>query len=286
MRTTKFLAAAVVLAAAGRVGATTNEYLDEAVQAIRDGELDWALELAEEVPAGSEDHARALYVIGEIRLLQKDRAAAEQAFRAAVEERPRSAPLKVALARVLVQEERWKEAESELSKALRLDERCAAAHRVLGELQLSRGELVEAEESIDRALELDPRTPDGYRASVEVRLRLGKTAQAAARAAEFTSRAPEHPLGPFLQGMVLERQGEDEAAIAAYQAALALDEQFLDAHKNLAILGHTLSNTYQDKERNKLALEHYRRYFELGGDDPELLETFRQLEAFLPKLAD
>ena len=42
-------------------------------------------------------------------------------------------------------------------------------------------------------------------------------------------------------------------------------------------LCHTLSNTYQDKERTRLAYEHYERYFALGGSDASLRATYDSL---------
>jgi len=70
---------------------------------------------------------------------------------------------------------------------------------------------------------------------------------------------------------------EDEA----YDKALALDEKFLDAHKNLAILCHTMSNRYRNVERIKKSMHHYERYFALGGHDPKLEQTYRTTRSFL-----
>jgi tetratricopeptide (TPR) repeat protein len=81
-------------------------------------------------------------------------------------------------------------------------------------------------------------------------------------------------------GWVMERDAEDEQALEQYERALALDATFLDAHKNLAILCHTLSNTYQDKARTKLAFAHYERYFALGGKDATLRAMYDNLVNF------
>ena len=42
-----------------------------------------------------------------------------------------------------------------------------------------------------------------------------------------------------------------------------------------------MSNTYQIAKRNEIALRHYEVYFELGGRDPRLEQTYRQLKGFL-----
>ncbi|MCI0587577.1 MAG: tetratricopeptide repeat protein, partial [Planctomycetes bacterium] len=76
-------------------------------------------------------------------------------------------------------------------------------------------------------------------------------------------------MGPFLRGLALDRLGKGREAIEAYEAALARDPKFLDAHKNLAILCHTRNPTYQDRARTEKAMAHYERYFALGGADAE-----------------
>jgi tetratricopeptide (TPR) repeat protein len=80
-------------------------------------------------------------------------------------------------------------------------------------------------------------------------------------AGELSKSQPKHPLGPFLEGIAFERDGKDRKAIAAYEEALKRDANFLDAHKNLAILCHTQNPMYTDEARTKKALEHYERYF-------------------------
>jgi tetratricopeptide (TPR) repeat protein len=87
-------------------------------------------------------------------------------------------------------------------------------------------------------------------------------------------------MGPFLEGLGLERLSKDDEAIAAYEQALVRDDRFLDAHKNLAILCHTMSRTYSDAARTQKAKEHYERYFALGGADPQLRTMYDTLKRF------
>jgi hypothetical protein len=68
---------------------------------------------------------------------------------------------------------------------------------------------------------------------------------------------------------------------AAYEKAISLDDAFLDAHKNLAILCLTDNPTYQDRERTAKAMKHFQRYFDLGGKDPTLEQSYRQIKGFL-----
>ena len=87
-------------------------------------------------------------------------------------------------------------------------------------------------------------------------------------------------MGDFLVGLALDRQDKDDDAIAAYERALAKDDHFLDAHKDLAILCHVKSNTYQDQVRVKKAFEHYERYFALGGADERLKQMYATMKAY------
>jgi len=142
------------------------------------------------------------------------------------------------------------------------------------------GKAEEARKALEQAWKLDPKGALTARGYVEVLLRADDAPGAAAVAESFQRARPAHPLGPFLLAWTLERDGEDELAIEQYQAALELDPNFVDAHKNLAILCHTLSNTYKVKERVELAYEHYERYFALGGKDQELRKMFTDLVSF------
>jgi tetratricopeptide (TPR) repeat protein len=87
-------------------------------------------------------------------------------------------------------------------------------------------------------------------------------------------------MGPFLKAIALEKEGKDDDAIQAYEAALERDDKFLDAHKNLAILCHTRNPTYADRERTEKAMAHYARYFELGGSDAKLKQMYDTMKAF------
>jgi Flp pilus assembly protein TadD len=131
------------------------------------------------------------------------------------------------------------------------------------------------------AAKLAPDDGDVVRAAVEERL-AAQDADAAMKAAVGLSKArKDHALGPFLEGVVLDRAGKTDDAIKAYQRALALDEGFLDAHKNLAILCVTQNPLYSIPARTKLAMEHFAAYEARGGKDAEVLHTYETLKSFL-----
>lgn len=253
--------------------------LDRARVAFEKGAYKEVVELAKGA-ASESDAPRLAYLAGEAQLVLGAPSEAEASFRAVLAKRPQALPAQVGLGRALYEQQRFDEAGKTLEAALKADPKDVGALTAHGLLASLLGRAEEAKKELALAHELDPKNPLTVRGYVEVLLRLNDTPGAAAVIESFSKAAPRHPLGPFLMAWTMELDGEDEAAIEQYQLALERDPSFLDAHKNLAILCHTLSNTYQDKERVELAYAHYQEYFDLGGKDAELKTMFASLVAF------
>jgi predicted Zn-dependent protease len=259
---------------------TLQSPLAEATRAFQTGDYAAVLEHVGAVSADAEDWPRMQYLAGETHLVLGRVADAETAFRNVLGARPKAVPAHVGLGRALTLLGKLDDAGASLEAALRAEPGDVGARTALGELLGRKGEFEKARETLEAVLESDPKNPFATRALVEVLLRAEKHPDAAVVAEAFATARPKHPMGPFLLAVVMERDGEDAMAIQQYQRALQLDDAFLDAHKNLAILCHTLSNTYQDKERTELAFAHYERYFELGGADPSLKQMHDTLLQF------
>ena len=254
--------------------------LEQATKAFQSGEYAKVLELAAAPGASASDAPRLAYLAGEAQLALGAPSEAERSFRAVLAARPKAVPAQVGLARALTALARFDEAEPVLAGVLAAEPKDVGALVAHGLLLSNTGKSDEAKKTLAQAWKLDPKGPLTARGYVEVLLRADDVPGAAAVAEQFLSARPQHPLGPFLFAWTLERDGEDEQAIEQYQAALERDPNFIDAHKNLAILCHTLSNTYKVKERVLLAYEHYERYFALGGKDPELQRMYKDLLGF------
>ena len=280
------LAIVVVLFAGPLHADTTEDPLAAALQAFTAGEYEKVVELTGAIAADNALAPRARYLQGEAQLLLGEDEAAEASFREVLKSRPKAVPALVGLGRALAAQEKREEAVTQLEAALAIDKKDAGALRALGEIRLAEHDAHrKALKTLKAARKAAPKDPQTARALVEAYLRdpkdkkADKKAEAVAR--KQIKALPKHPMGHFLRGLALEHRKQDDDAIEAYEKALALDDRFLDAHKNLAILCITDNPTYQDKERTEKAMKHFARYFELGGKDPKLEQSYRQIKGFL-----
>lgn len=152
--------------------------------------------------------------------------------------------------------------------------------RTLAVALLASGKIEEGTKRLVAAAKSAPKDPLTARALAEARLRADDLSAARKVGEDLQKALPKHPMVDFLFALALDREGQDREAIEAYEKALAKDETFLDAHKNLAILCHVKRNTYADQERVKKAFAHYERYFELGGADPRLKQMYDTMKAY------
>lgn len=251
--------------------------LDRAVSDFQAGRFAAVVEARASLPPEARERARLLYLVGESLLVLDRFEEADAAFASALDARPGAVPVLVGRGRALTGLGRYEDALEPLKAALAAQKDDVGAHVALGELMLRQGDLDGARASLAKAHAQAPEDVLAARAWFELLLRSGERAEAAELAESLIARRPEHPLGDFLLGVVMEQEGDDRSAQAQYQRALELDPTFVDAHKNLAILCHTLSANYTDKARAKLAYEHYAAYFELGGGDTYLRGLYDEL---------
>lgn len=238
------------------------------------------VDLAAAFPAEHADAPKAHYLAGEARLVLGEPAEAEGEFRAVLAKKPKAQPALVGLGRSLSALAKHEEAVTTLRSAAAADAKDTAALRALGEALLLAGKAEEGTRTLEQAAKAAPNDPQTVRALVEARLRAADFPGAQALGEKLAKALPKHPMGDFLTALALDRQGKAADAIAAYERALAKDDRFLDAHKDLAILCHVQSNTYQDAARVKKAFEHYERYFALGGADERLKQMYATLQSF------
>lgn len=255
--------------------------LDAALRLYEEGKFDEAAAEAEKIGADDPLRAKALYVLGEIHLAVGDAAKAETEFREALGKKAGNAAILSGIGRALLAQDKAADAVDPFKKAVAADSKTARYRAWHGLALTKAGKGDEGKKEIAAAVKADPADPEVARAAVEERL-LAKDVDGAGKAAAAFSKAKkESPLGPFLQGLVLDRATKVDEAIASYEKALALDAGFLDAHKNIAILCIAQNPMYTNPKRTRLAMEHFEKYQSLGGKDPEVIRVFEQLRAFI-----
>lgn len=257
----------------------SGQEVDKALKSLKAGDWKGAIDTAGAVQATSAEFPRAQYVCGEAYLVIGDAPAAEASFRRVLEKNANATPAMIGLGRALTAVEKYSEAEEILVKAVKLDAQNPLALLALGQAHLALKKTKEAKAELAGAYELDPKDPHVVRGFCDWLFAENDNVRALKVAADLSKSQPKHPMGPFLEGLALERAGKDAKAIEAYEEAVKRDDTFLDAHKNLAIVCHTQNPIYQDTVRTEKCLEHYERYFALGGKDPELESAYRQFKA-------
>jgi tetratricopeptide (TPR) repeat protein len=255
--------------------------LDAALDAFKQGDYAKTVELASAVKPDDANRSKAAYLTGEADLALERWDDAVTAFNEVLTKKADSLPALVGLGRAQTAKGSADDAITTLEKAVKLDAKDVAARRSLGEARTAKGDLEKAKADLQAAIKLDPKDALSSRSLVDVHLRAEKFDWALSEADRFAKLAPDHPMGHFLRGLVLDRQAKDKDAIEAYEKAISKDDKFIDAHKNLAILCIAKSNTYQDRDRVKKAFDHFARYFELGGKDAELKALYEQIRSFL-----
>lgn len=276
------IALGIVMSAAAFAQSTgPKSGLEGALNAFKAGEWKKSAQIAADVPADSKDFARAQYVCGEAMIVMGDGSNAEQCFLRVLEKNANAEPAAVGLGRALAAQSKNDEAEKALERAVKMDAKDPLAVLALGQLHLQMKKTKEAKAELAGAFALDPKNPSVVRGWCEWLWAENDNAGSLKAAQDLAKALPKHPMGPFLEAIALERDGKDKKAIDAYEDALARDPNFLDAHKNLAILCHTRNPMYTDAERTQKALEHYKKYFDLGGKDPELLQLYQQFKGFM-----
>ena len=164
----------------------------------------------------------------------------------------------------IVEEEEadWVAAERAYRAVIKEDPDHVEAHRMLSGVLFSLGKLGAADEEAKWIRGRYPKDPQPWFTSGRVALRSEKFEDALAAFGKACELDPAYALGHLGRGWVLEEQGKDEDAKKAYEAAVAADPKLPLPHRDLA----ELLDLMDDKNG---ALDHFRKYLELGGDDPD-----------------
>jgi tetratricopeptide (TPR) repeat protein len=272
---TAFLLAPIAPAFAG-------EQLDAAIEHFKAGRYAEAADAAEEVGEQPEDEfARSRYLMGQIQLVLGEPQKAEGSFRAALKKRRASAAILTGLGRAQLALEDNDGAVQSLSAAVKADAKSAQARAFFGIAVYRASAGLDGKKDIDAGMRLGRKDPEVVRAIVKEWVEAGELPRARKAAQTFRKANKKHPVGPFLAAIIAEQDEKFDDAIELYEKAIALDGNFIDAHKNLAILCIAQNPVYTNTKRTTLAMKHFDLYFKLGGKDAQVQQIYNTLQKFI-----
>ncbi|MCB9705407.1 MAG: tetratricopeptide repeat protein [Myxococcales bacterium] len=215
------------------------------------------------IAASPEPYAEAWYNLGLLERKADRPEAAIDAYRRAIDARPKYLAAINNLGLAYSDLGRHDEAEVEYRRALEIKPTYTGAWVNLARSEAARGRLDAAIDAYRKALEIDPKERSA-RLQIAVTLRkAGRPAEAIAEYRALLEDNPRYVKAWFNLGIALAAEGEDEEAIAAYTQAIAHDQDHFGARKNLGLLLHRLG-------RVDAAREHLSEALEARPEDPEL----------------
>ncbi len=195
-------------------------------------------------------------------------AAAEQAYRRALELDPANAPAHNNLGNLYRDQGRMADAEGEYRQALALLPRYPEALNNLAALYSKQGRMEEALELYGRAVELGGARGELYNNIGIAQARLGHWADAETALRRSLELKPEAGVY-FNLGDAVENQGRLAEAVELYQQALRLDPGYAKPYYNLGLI-------YERQGLGAEAAEAYRAFLRLWREDPRFAEQVRQ----------
>jgi putative PEP-CTERM system TPR-repeat lipoprotein len=179
----------------------------------------------------------------------------EAAYRAALGLDPQSVPLREDLAAVLIEAEKFGEAEQVLREVLAEEPRLATAHMLFGQLASKTLRHAEAERQYSEALALAEATPrlptyaSALAGLIDSQLSLRKVAEAEGNADKLLALYPGSPLAGYLKAYLEFVQGRLDAAEQRIERVLVDGSEFAPARALLGAI-HSAKGRFGQAESN------------------------------------
>lgn len=255
----------------------------------------------QEVMMREPQNAEALRGLGRLELEAGEYAAAETHLRQTLALAPNRAELHWWLAEALIGQDKLEAAVTELEAYVVAQPQDAAAHQHLGNLYHDLKRNHEALQHFDAALAAGANLPELTAARARTLAELERWEEAAAAFDTLTEAEPQNAQWQFELGLVRLRQGQLEAAVPAFDHAIRLRTDFVEAYNSLALalqLGGDCSATLRvldlraryaqetagsyflraichDRLRQlKAAVENYEKFL-AANDDPDSPRAFQ-----------
>jgi Flp pilus assembly protein TadD/TolB-like protein len=146
-------------------------------------------------------------------------------------------------------------------------------HNNLGLTYDSLGMMDEAISEYRRVLELDPDNIEAHNNLGVAYRRMGMISEALMEHERVLALKPNDAGTHYNLGLLYLDLADYERAVSEFETAIRLEPGYLSAYKNLGVI---YEDNIVDKEK---ALYYYRKYLELGGDDPRVSEWIKRLTA-------
>ena len=267
----------------GDVGGTATQTLDQAVAHLNEGRARQAEVLVRQVLQAEPDNHAAVNLLGMIALNTGHASEAVEILSHAVQLQRREAEYHSNLAVALLSTNRAVEGEAALLAALQLKPAHAMANFNLGLLSLQNGRFEDARRSLEKAVRRMPHNPAAlnalgvahskcgkpakavplFRSVLEMQpgdldtqlnlagalTEMGKAAEAITQCEALIEAHPGQGRLYFILAVALSAAKRGLDAAEAYEQAIALEPEFIDAHVNLSAL-------YAERGDQDAALEH------------------------------
>ena len=184
------------------------------------------------MPESEFDSPKASFERASMFLRAGDFPMAEKICRHALNAFPRDANLLCLLGASLIKQDRPKEAEHSLTRAVQLFGDFSRAHEGLAEALIMQGKLPEALESLKRAEALEPGSASIHMKQAQVLTALGRDGDATRQFEESFKLTPHRE--DLVRGMRLQRMGNLREAERIYRDVLLRDPENVDALRLLA----------------------------------------------------
>ena len=243
------------------------------------GGADRARQLAEAALALSPESPDAHYLMGDLLIEAAQPAAAEAAYRKALEGGGPSIAGRTKLAGALRYQGKLSEALAELRDAQQVDPAFARAHGELGVILGAQKNLPEALAAYREAIRLDPDSIDAHNGLAVTLAGSGKLEDAVAEFREIIRIDPDSTIGYYNLAYALADLDRDVESAAALREVILINPNHYNARYNLGEL-FRLEGKYDDSANQ------FREYLRLAPDTPRNQRNITRAKGFIQQFED
>ncbi|MFP4126861.1 MAG: tetratricopeptide repeat protein [Alphaproteobacteria bacterium] len=237
---------------------------------LRRGETELAVSTLRDVTELDPTDAGAAELLATLLTRRGDLDSALEVWDRLVEDSERADRARLARAQIRMSQENWSAAEADIRRLLETPERQFGGTVLAGSLDLARERHEDSRDWFGKALEMEPGSNEAVAGLVQAYVAEGDLDAAVAFLQERTAARSQDAFAFRLKGELLARQGELDAAIAAYERTVELAPEWVRAHRELAALHR------RGKEDAEAAIAVYRDALGVMPEQPVLLDELGQ----------